>query len=214
MIASRIPAPWQGDAHRQQPVGLEAGTDVLQPPEAANQQPRADKQRHRECDFGHDQGAAQPLAARASARAGGAFLQRLDQIGLRRLQRGHETKDEPGEERRHHSEYQNASVNRQLVEPWQRVGRVGHDQLRRQKRDPGTDDSRDDRKEQRFDEQLRHDPRSLRAKRRANRNLALALCAACEQQVGHVAAGDDSTTSTAPVKMINAWRVSSGTSQS
>ena len=88
----------QRDVERQEVRRIEPGIDLLQPREAADQEPGADEERERERDLRDDETLANPLAAML-ADGPRAVLQRMLQIGARPLERRRKAEDEPGRDR-------------------------------------------------------------------------------------------------------------------
>ena len=70
----------QGHAHEEQALGIEAEVDRLQVHERPHQQPGRAQEDERECDLEDDEGAAQPAAAEAAARALAGVPQRVHQV--------------------------------------------------------------------------------------------------------------------------------------
>ena len=78
--------------------GTEAGIFVLQPGEAAHQQPRPRQQHQGDGHLADHQGAAQALPAPARGRAAPALLQGFVQLHLRCLQRRRHPEANPGQQ--------------------------------------------------------------------------------------------------------------------
>ena len=76
----------QPHVHRDDLARAETRIDSAQARDAPDEEPRADEQRERDSHLGHDQPAPQSVAARTRARAPAAVLQRLVQIGARKLE--------------------------------------------------------------------------------------------------------------------------------
>src|SRR5438094_692747 len=100
----------------------------------------------------------------AAADAFPGILERLDQVLLRSLQRGHETEEHGGEYRDRETEQQNGEIQADL--------RFARDEAirnqRRQSLDPGVseqtaDGGSSERKQQAFDQQLTDQPRPARS---------------------------------------------------
>ena len=79
--------------------GLKPGILLTQPNETRNEQRRAREQRDRERDLRADKNFAETLLPHTAARSAAAFLQSIDQIGARALQRRINSHDQSGQER-------------------------------------------------------------------------------------------------------------------
>ena len=103
------------DARGEHVVGTEAGIDVRQRPEAANQQAGAADEQHGEREFADDQDAANaaPGGERGAAAAG---FERFGEFGARRLKRRCDAGDDAGEDDEHGGEQENAPVDGDLDE--------------------------------------------------------------------------------------------------
>ena len=171
-------------------LGVEPGVDGGELREAADQEPGAGEQHHRERHLGHDQRAAHPRPAAIGDRATPGLLQRSGQAGRRRLERGHHPEDEAGHDRQAERERDHVAVDPHVVQP-RNTGRLEPDQHvdapdRQQQPETAADDAEDDA----FGEELADEAAAGGAERAAHRHLAFARRRAREQQVGDVGAGD------------------------
>src|SRR6185436_20257943 len=103
--ARRVVAALSGvDADGADAVDLEPRIDLARPPEAAQEQPRGDERHRRERHLGDDEGVAEEQPASALAGAPRLLLERADDGGARRLERGDQAEDDAGDERDHGGE--------------------------------------------------------------------------------------------------------------
>jgi hypothetical protein len=87
----------EADFKRQHAVGPEAGVNLLQPRERAEQQARADEQHEAQRDLARDE--QRPRATAAVRDAAPGLLQRRDEVDAARAERRGERREQPGEQR-------------------------------------------------------------------------------------------------------------------
>ena len=110
-------------------------------------------------------------------------------------------------QRDHQREEQHRGIERRLLEPGHAGRCGGHERLDAPRREADADDGRDEREDDAFGEELPGDPRPARAEGGADGELAGARGAACQQQVGDVAAGDEEHEADRAEKREHAARV-------
>ena len=171
-------------------VQVEAGVHTLQVHGASQQEPGPDQDWKRQRNFGDDQRRAHPIADRPLALAAG-LTQRALQVATRHLQRRHESREQRTECGGGDRERRDRPADVGLLETGyagRGIGSQGADPKlgERQRQRAGKA-----RQQQILGQQLPHDAPAACPDRRANRHLAGARVAACQLQVGHVAAGNE-----------------------
>jgi hypothetical protein len=171
-------------------VGAEAGVDVEQRAQAAQQQAGPRQQRDREGDLGHDQQPARTRLARAAH--GGAAGRAQLQAGARapRLHRGEERCKAAREREQRQRAREHWDAQRDLVGARQAGASRGKQGRERERcaRDAQGAPEREDRRD--LGDRLQGEPPARRAERQADRQLAAAAVAARRQQVREVQARD------------------------
>ena len=112
----------QDQPERRQARAIEAAVHERQRPEAAQQQPGADDEHHRERDFRHHQRVAGARARGADGRAGAAFVERAVHRLLAQVQQRREPEQEAGRERGDEREGEDPPVERDVRGPRHAVG--------------------------------------------------------------------------------------------
>jgi len=112
----------------------------------------------RQRELGNHQRRAEPSARRRAART---ILERVVDIGARRLQRGQHPEEERREHRHRRRERQDLRIDPNLTEPRQRRGRERQKQIEQPHRQQSTGDASRDREHQAFNE---HQPDEAKAR--------------------------------------------------
>ena len=100
----------EGHLHGEDVVGIEAGIDVAERDEGADEQRGADEEDEGEGDFADDQQGAHLALAESGAGAVAAFLQGGVEVGARGTDGGEEAEEDAGEERDGEGEEEDAPV--------------------------------------------------------------------------------------------------------
>lgn len=168
-----IPASRKLDFGCEDALGSKARIDVLEVPEALDQQGRAcqEDQSDRYLKCGE---AILETAVQSRARPAPTFPQKSCQFDTRGLPRGQHAKHESRRNRRSGTESQHATIHADTGKAWERGGR---ERAKCVDTDDGNTDAEDARtrtKAHRLGQQLAHESTACCAKRGANRHLTLA----------------------------------------
>ena len=174
-------------------TSLEAGVLLTQPHKTRDNQRRPGDQGNRKRNLRPDQQFAETLLADAAGGATPPFLQRIDDVPARALQRRIQAHDQAGQQResdreREHWERESSrsvGFDRQEV---RRQFRHERDQLPRQKRAQNAGDQTD---EHAFENEKAQHAGPRRAQRHPEGNLAPPAAESNEKQIGDVAARDE-----------------------
>ena len=174
----------QHEARRNRVIALEPHRDPLQVVQAAQQQPGAGEQDHRDGDLRRYQRATQP-AARWTHGAG-----RPQHAAPGAAQGGEESEQHAGEHGRGRAEQEHAHIDRSFPDTGQRFRRHGLEGAQQPERQDAPRRAARRREQQAFGEGETHQPDPRGAQGRAYGDLAIAAHRARQQQVGDVGAGD------------------------
>ena len=175
------------DVHHEDARGVIPDIDGQHVAQAADEEPRPDHQHHAERDLGHDQPRPEPRAPEAAAAA--PFLEHRREVGTGDLQRGDETRDERGHERRPERDREDPAIGGEPLRQRRRQ-HVPPQGAATPDRDQHAEGPGEGRGHHPFEEELPHQPPLPRAERLADRQLPGPGQAPGQQQVGHVCAGD------------------------
>ncbi len=128
LLRRRIAGLGQGQPRGEDAVGGEPEVHVLQRPQAAQHEPRAEQEHHRQRHLRHYEEGAQALAAAAPARVGPPVPQRFREVQAQRAQGGSEAEEEGRAQADRDGEGQDAAVDRRLRDPRQQGGAAREEQ--------------------------------------------------------------------------------------
>ena len=165
----------------------------LETNETGDEQRRPREQGDRECHLRADQNLAEPLLPHAAARAAAALLQSIDQIGARTLPCRIGAHGKPGKKRKAMAKASTGNDRPSALPGFKRkkIRRQfwnERDELPRQHR---AGDSGERAHEQTFENEESQHARARRTEGHAQRNLAPSAAEPDEEQIRHVAAGDE-----------------------
>ena len=171
--------------------GPEARVDLLQPPEALDEEGRTDRERHGQGHLGDDERGSQGGSIAAGRRTVAGFAaKRALNVGPPGLERRNQPEGESCNDRQAQRHREHAQIDCHLGNP-RNIGRRERDE--RPHADDGEGDAANGRRrgeQQTFDGELTEKPQAAGAERRADGDLAATGAATREQQVGHVGARD------------------------
>jgi hypothetical protein len=170
LLRFRVARLGQHHARRVYAARIESRLNLLDEPRAADQQPGADQQSHRERHFEADQRRAQAIAAsveRASSRA-----QRALEIRAGQSQRGNESEEYGAHRGAQQCEAEHAEVYARLVQPWNALGAHREHRLEETEGECQAESRAGDREHTRLGDQLSQQPSVSRAERSADRELS------------------------------------------
>src|SRR5262245_22730076 len=118
-------------------VSPESEVDLLQLPEAAYEQSRADEQCQRQRHLDDDEDLPDSLCAPAVSSPGSSphaspFFERLTELKVSCLKRGRQPEDQTREQREYESEREYTPVETNVFKPWE----VGRDEIDQQSQAP------------------------------------------------------------------------------
>ena len=186
---SRHGGPPAFEIDQQHAFRIEAGIEILQIPQRADEQARSGEQHQRQRHLRAHQRPEQPRRRTAGSRV---CLEGRGRSCGGRLQRRRDAEQHTGRNRDRAGEAEDVPVGRQIERDLIWPGRNQAEE--KATRHPGQPDSdrRADRRQQRaFDQQLTHNPGAAGADRQAHRDLSAARRGARQQQARDIGAGDD-----------------------
>ena len=182
---------WQRHAERQHVPGIEAELRAHQAREASCEQRRADEQHQRGRGLRNDQQVTTAMARRAIGGAASAVTKRAQRARSRVAQRRRDAEEERGDDRGACGKREDEGIEAHLIESRDRRRREAKQRRNGGCRDEHAGHRADRGDDERFGEQLLHQPRAARAERNAHRHLALARFRANQTEVRDVPAGDE-----------------------
>ena len=162
-----------------------------------------------ESDFGCHQGAADAVTG-SRRRVSRPFLEALIQIGLRRLKRRRQPEENSRQQGDPDRETQNHSVDTDLLRRRVPVRGERDEHCNAGEGEQHTQQATQEGKQHAFGEQLADHAPPAGPERGTQGNLRLPCGAASQEQVGHVAAGDEQNETDSAQKQIQWVRVSGG----
>ena len=174
---------------------IEAGIDVAQGDEAADEQGGTDQQDERERDLADDQQRAGLALTESGAGAVAAFLERGVEVGARGSDGGEQTEENAGKQRDAEGEGEHPPIDADggamLADAGNIAGAEGQQAAHADEAEHQSEDPSGDGEQNAFREQLADDARAAGSHGGANGEFTLASCSADQQKIGDIGAGDE-----------------------
>ena len=180
----------QADAEGECVARIHSEIGILDRHEAAEHQAGADQERERERDFGDDEDVAHALRFSAGCANATAFLQCIDQLRLRCLQRGKQSEDDARENAGREREHEDAPVELEANPERKFAGNRRDHQVDAPDSEDQTEDAAGESEHQAFREQAADDCTAARAERATHRDFTRPRRAAGEEKIRDVRARD------------------------
>ena len=179
----------QRQTERRDAFGLEAGLNVLEQHEAADQQARPHQQHRRSGQLGDDENPSCARSARADSTAATQARKSVTRSSGYR-ERRHEPGRDAGEERHRHAEGQDIRVDRHFLQSRDRRRSEQHQRTHKRERDTCTCRPAEHPQDETLRQQLRDQLAPARAESGPHGHLAAPSLTSREQQIRHVRARD------------------------
>ena len=180
----------QTDAKGERPRWVHPEVGLLQKHETAHHQSRADEEDERERDFGDHERVTHPLALRAARASASAFLERVDQLRIRRLERRRQAEQHARDRADAERERKHPPVKIEPNPVRNFVRQRGQHQVHTPDSEEQTERAADHSEDETFRQQLPDDLPAGRAQGEADSNFFRARRAPSQEKIRHVRAGD------------------------
>ena len=180
----------QTDAKGERPRWVHPEVGLLQKHEAAHHQSRADEKHERERHFGDHERVTHPLALRAARASASAFLERVDQLRIRRLERRRQAEQHAGDraDAERERKYPPVKIEPNPVRDF--VRQRGQHQVHTPDSEEQTERAADHSEDETFRQQLPDDLPAGRAQGEADSNFFPARRTPSQEKIRHVRARD------------------------
>ena len=185
----------EGHFESEDVAGIEAGVDLAESNEGADEECGSDEENESERDFADDKQGAGLALAEAGAGAVAAFLKGGVEVGARGADGGEESEENAGEEGDAEGESEDAPVDTDggsmFADAGKAGGADGEQGANAGVAEDEAEDAAGEGEDDAFGQQLTDDARAARAHGGANGEFTLAAGGADKQKVGDVGAGDE-----------------------
>jgi hypothetical protein len=191
LLERRIPGRRQRNAYDQHAIGVDPGVHLLQDEEGSDGQRGAGEQDDRQGHFDHDKEISRTTAMRSRAGAAGG-LERVGDVGFRRVPCGREAEEHAGQQRHTQRKQQHGKIDRNAR--FIRHVELGHQSDDRPDGDEGkqhAERAARQGEQHALGQQLTKQPPAAGPDRNPDGNLARPGAAAGQLQVCHVGARDE-----------------------